>query len=167
MTLPFAALGALIAALLETTVLPEIQIAGTQADLVLALAVVATIVLGAEDGLAWAFIGGLMLDMLIPARPIGAATLSLLLVVGIAVLGVRFAGRGHRVLAVLAVFALSWIYHLVLLAVLIFTEGVVLGTYDLRVVFAAAVMNTAIAIPAAMLFAVVERRFGSTERVDW
>jgi D-3-phosphoglycerate dehydrogenase len=35
--------------------------------------------MGVEDGLAWAFLGGLMLDMLVPARPLGATTLTLLL----------------------------------------------------------------------------------------
>ena len=89
MTLPFAALGALIAALIETTVLPELPIAGAQPDLVFTLAVVATMLLSAEDGLVWAFVGGLLIDLLVPARPIGATTLSLLLVVGVAALASR------------------------------------------------------------------------------
>ena len=76
LTIPFAALSALIAALLETTVLPEIPIAGATADLVLVVAVVATIMFGVEDGIVAAFVGGLLVDMLIPDRPLGAATLS-------------------------------------------------------------------------------------------
>jgi len=80
LTIPFAALMALLAALLETTVLPEIPIAGATPDLVLVVAVTATLMLGIEDGLIAAFLGGLLTDMLIPERPLGAATLSLLLV---------------------------------------------------------------------------------------
>jgi len=166
LTLPFAALGALIAALIETTVLPELPIAGTQADLVLALAIVATMVLGPEDGLVWAFVGGLMLDMLIPARPIGATTLSLLLVVGAAALVAHAVGRNHRLPAVLATFALTWLFHIVLVGVLILTEGMALTVFEPRLVLAAAVMNTIVAVPATVVLAAVARRL-STERVDW
>jgi rod shape-determining protein MreD len=76
LTIPFAALLSLVAALLETTVLPELPIAGATADLVLVCAVAATIVLGIGDGLAAAFLGGLMLDLHprpTARRPRGAA----------------------------------------------------------------------------------------------
>ena len=85
MTLPLAAVGALVAALLETSVLPELQIGGTKPDLVLVLAIVATMIMGVEDGLVWAFLGGLMLDVLVPGRPLVATTFVLLLVVGLAI----------------------------------------------------------------------------------
>jgi hypothetical protein len=42
---------ALLAALIETTVLPELALAGAHADLVLSLALVAAIVIGTADGL--------------------------------------------------------------------------------------------------------------------
>ncbi|CAN5745955.1 hypothetical protein BH24CHL6_BH24CHL6_06340 [soil metagenome] len=166
MTLPFAALGALIAALIEASVLPEFPIGGTQADLVLLLAIVATMLLGPEDGLVWALVGGLMLDMLTPARPIGATTLTLLLVVGLAALAWHFVGRGHRLPAVLSVFAASWVFHFVLLGVLVLTEGIALSVLEPRLVLVAALMNTIVAIPAALLFAAVARRL-SGEHADW
>lgn len=166
MTLPFAVLGALVAALLETAVLPELPIAGTQPDLVLALAVVATMVLSAEDGFVWAFVGGLMLDLLIPARPVGAAMLSLLLVVGLAALLARILGHGQRLYAVLSVALFTWLFHLVLFAVLVLTQGVALGAFDPRLVTAAALMNLVLAVPAVLLFSALERRF-APERADW
>ncbi len=166
MTLPFAAFGALVAALIEATVLSELPIAGAQPDLVLTLAIVAAMVLSAEDGLVWAFVGGLMLDMLIPARPIGATTLSLLLVVGVAAVLAHFVGRGHRLPAVLAAFALTWVFHAVLIGVLIFIEGIALSVFEPRLVFAAAIMNLLIAVPAAWFLAAVGRRLAA-ERVDW
>jgi uncharacterized membrane protein len=166
LTLPFAALGALIAALFEATVLPELPIGGTQADLVLALAIVATMLLGPEDGLVWALVGGLLLDMLTPARPIGATTLTLLLVVGLAALAWHFLGRGHRVPAVLAVFAASWVFHILLLGVLVLAEGTSLGGFEPRLVLFAAIMNTVVAIPAALLFGAIGRRLAG-ERADW
>jgi rod shape-determining protein MreD len=167
LTLPFAALGALIAALIETTVLPELPIAGAQPDLVFTLAVVATMLLSAEDGLVWAFVGGLLIDLLVPARPIGATTLSLLLVVGVAALASRVVGRAHRWPAVLAVFILTWLYQAILLATLVFSEGIAFGIFDPQLVLVSAMLNTLIAIPAVLVIVALQRRFGTAERVDW
>jgi rod shape-determining protein MreD len=166
LTLPFAALGTLLAALVETSVLPELQIAGTRADLVLVMAIVATMLMGVEDGLVWAFLGGLMLDMLVPGRPLGATTLALLLVVGVAMVATRVVGPG-RMRAVIAVFLLTWVFHMLLLGVLTLAEGVTLRTFEPRIVLVAAILNTVIAAPAALVFAAIERRFGEAERADW
>ena len=54
------------------------------------------LVLGVEDGLLIAFIGGLLVDMLIPGRPLGAATLAMLLTLGIAFFVARTVGPGRR-----------------------------------------------------------------------
>jgi rod shape-determining protein MreD len=163
LTLPFAALGAIVAALIETTVLPEIAIFGVQANLLLTLAVTATVVMGIEDGLVWAFLGGLLIDMLTPARPIGATTFALLVMVGLAFAATRFAGQ-TRLAAVIVVFGLTWSYHLLLLATLALTEGVGAGGIDLKLVFATALLNMLLAVPFVALFALIERRFGNVER---
>jgi rod shape-determining protein MreD len=166
LTLPFAALGALVAALLEATVLAELPFMGAQVDLVLALAIVATMVLSAEDGFVWAFVGGLMLDMLIPARPIGATTLSLMLIVGLAAALAHFIGRGHRLAAVLAVFALTWVFQVVLIGVLVLSEGLALSVFEPRLVFIVALLNLVVGVPAALVMGAIGRRLAA-ERVDW
>jgi rod shape-determining protein MreD len=166
LTLPFAALGALLAALLETSVAPEITIAGAQLDLVLSLAIVAAVTMGVDDALVWAFLGGLMLDMLIPGRPIGATTLSLLLTVGVALLAARIPGP-RRTLAIVAVFVLSWVFHALLVGVMTATEGVALSGFSPTGVLAASVMNALVAVPAALLFTAVQRRLSPAERADW
>ena len=166
MTLPLAAVGALVAALLETSVLPELQIGGTKPDLVLVLAIVATMIMGVEDGLVWAFLGGLMLDVLVPGRPLGATTFVLLLVVGLAILISRALGPS-RLPAVAAAFALTWGFHVLLLSVLSITEGLALRTLEPRLVLVAAILNTLIAIPAAVAFRALERRWGAAERSEW
>lgn len=168
MTLPFAALGAIVAALLETTVMPEVAIFGVQANLLLTLAVTATVIMGIEDGLVWAFLGGLLVDMLTPARPIGATTFVLLVTVGLAALGTRFVGQ-TRAGALLLVFVLTWAYHLLLLATLALTEGVAAGSFDFQHLLGAAVLNTLLAIPFVALFVLLERRFGpqDRERAAW
>lgn len=166
MTIPFAALVSLLAALLETTVLPEIPIAGATPDLVLVVAVTATLVMGIEDGLIAAFVGGLLIDVLVPARPLGAETLALLLVVGIAAAVARVAGPSRRWLAVALTVVLTPVLHVVLAVVLVLTEGAPVS-FDFVAMLVAAFMNGLIAIPLAALFGALEQRFGVTERVDW
>ena len=95
MTLPFSALVAVIAAILETSVLAELPLAGATVDLVLVCAAVATLVLGVEDGLTIAFVGGLLVDMVVPDRPMGAATLAMLLALGLAFVVSRAMGPGR------------------------------------------------------------------------
>ncbi len=166
LTIPFAALFTLIAALIEATVLPELPIAGATADLVLVCAVCATIVLGIEDGLAAAFLGGLLIDLLIPDRPLGAATLTLLLVLSLAMIVARIGGPSRRWLAIATTVVLTPLLHGAMAIVLVATEGVPLA-FSFTSVLVAAFMNGLIAIPVATMFNTIERRFGTPERVDW
>ncbi|MEO8625454.1 MAG: rod shape-determining protein MreD [Candidatus Limnocylindrales bacterium] len=166
MTIPFAAFFTLLAALIEATVLPELPIAGATADLVLVCAVCATIVLGVEDGLAAAFLGGMLVDLLIPDRPLGAATLTLLLVLSLAIVVARIGGPSRRWLAVALVVVLTPLMHGLMAIILVATEGVPLA-FSLTSVLVAAFMNGLIAIAVAALFTAIERRFGTPERVDW
>jgi rod shape-determining protein MreD len=170
LTIPFAALFTILAALIETTVLPELPIAGATADLVLICAACAAIVLGIEDGLAAAFLGGLMIDLLVPDRPLGAATLSLLLVLGLAMIVARVGGPSRRWLAVAMTVILTPFLHVLMAVILVATEGVPfpspISTFATSVLVAA-FMNGLIAIPVATLFTAIEHRFGTTERVDW
>jgi rod shape-determining protein MreD len=166
MTIPFAALFTILAALLETTVLPELPIAGATADLVLICATCAAVILGIEDGLAAAFLGGLMIDLLVPGRPLGAATLSLLLVLSLAMIVARMGGPSRRWLAVAMTVILTPLLHGLMTVILVATEGVPLE-FSPSTILVAAFMNGVIAIPVATLFAAIEHRFGTVERVDW
>lgn len=166
MTIPFTALLALIAALFETTVLPEVPIAGATADLVLVVAVSATLMLSIEDGLVAAFVGGLLIDMLIPERPLGAATLALLLVVGIAAAVARVAGPSRRWLAIALTVVLTPVLHLLLSLILVLTEGAPL-ILDFTQTLVAAFMNGLIAFLLTAVFAALQQRFGAVERADW
>lgn len=166
MTIPFAVLAALIAALIETTVLPEIPIAGATADLVLVCAIVATLMFGIEDGILAAFVGGLMVDMLLPARPLGAATVSLVLVTGVAAIVSSLVSANRRLMAVVLTILLTALYHLLLAVVLVLTQNATFAI-DAPATLVAAFMNGVFAFLLASLFAAIERRFGSAERADW
>jgi len=165
LTLPFAALGALVAALIETSIAPELTLVGAQADVVLTLAVLAAFLMGFEDGLVWAFLGGLMLDLLIPGRPIGATALTLLLIVGLVGLAARVPGP-RKTLAVAAVFAMTWLFHLLLIGIMAATEGVMLGSFQPIVVLSAAFLNSLMALVAALGFDALGRRL-APERAEW
>ncbi len=166
MTIPFAVLAALIAALVETTVLPEIPLAGATADLVLVCAIVATLVFGIEDGILAGFFGGLMVDMLLTARPLGAATVAIVLVTGVAALASRLVSVNRRLMAVVLTILLTGLYHLLLAGVLVLTQNAPFAV-DAAAVLVAAFMNGVVAFVLATLFTAIERRFGSVDRSDW
>ena len=81
MTLLLAAVGAVVTALVELTVVPYLQIGSAHPHPVLVLAVIVTIAIGVEAGLVWAFVGGLALDVL-AHRPLGSSAFALLIAVG-------------------------------------------------------------------------------------
>jgi rod shape-determining protein MreD len=166
LTLPFAALVAVFAAVLETSVFAELPLAGATVDLVLVCAAVATIVLGVEDGLVLGFLGGLLLDMVVASRPLGAATLAMLLTLGIAFLVSRALSGTRRLAAVGLVLILTAIYHFLFVVVMVVTANAPFGI-DVTAILIVAVINAVIAIPVAWLFGGVERRFGTTERNEW
>jgi rod shape-determining protein MreD len=166
LTLPFAALAAFIAALLETSVFAELSVAGATVDFVLVCAAVATIVLGVEDGLVLGFIGGLLVDIVVAGRPMGAATLALLLTLGIAFLAARTLGPSRRLVAVGMVLILTAVFHALFMLVMVLTANAPFA-FDPAPILIAAVLNAILAIPVAALFGAIERRFGPSERTDW
>ena len=166
LTIPFAALAALLAALLETSVLSEMPIAGATVDLVLVCAVAAALALGVMDGLVAAFLGGLLVDLLVPARPLGAATFALLLVAGIAAASSSALGSNRRLAAMGLAFVLTIVYEVVLALVLVLTENAPLALAP-EGIFAAAVMSAVLIVPVVAVFGLLERRFGAAERSPW
>jgi rod shape-determining protein MreD len=112
MSLTLAAVGAVVAALFDTTIAPYLRIGGGQPDLVLVFAVTWTVVVGFEGGLVWAFLGGLLIDLLAP-RPFGSTAFALLLSVGAAAAYARAVVRGRYTRPIVAVFLFSLMYAVV------------------------------------------------------
>jgi rod shape-determining protein MreD len=168
MSLVLAAVGAAVAALIQSSILPFTAAGGAGLDLVLVLAVVWTMTVGLDGGLVWAFLGGLIIDVLL-MRPLGLTAFVLLLAVGAAWLVGRISPRAFYpvVVATAAVTAgLASILTIVLFGVL---RGLPAGVDPLS----QAVPTTLLAGLVAALIAPVSliirrRRFGDeTERVDW
>ncbi len=93
MSLVLAAVGAAVAALIQSTIVPFAVTDGGALDLVLVIAVVWTMTLGLEGGLVWAFLGGLVIDVLL-MRPLGLTAFIDLLAVGAAWVVGRMLVRG-------------------------------------------------------------------------
>ena len=66
------AVGAVLAAILESSVLTHLQVGSVRPDLVFAVGVAVAMVLGFESGMTWAFVGGITLDLLLPGRALGS-----------------------------------------------------------------------------------------------
>jgi rod shape-determining protein MreD len=162
-SLPLAALAALLAAILETSVLPELRIAQAQPDLVLVVAIVWTMIVGLDDGLTVAFVGGLMLDLLTPDRPLGATTLSLLLVTGVASLVARLLAARRWLATVGVTFVLSGLYHALLVGVMSVTAGVVILRFPVATLLLVAVLDLVLAGLLALLARALVLRFGRAE----
>jgi rod shape-determining protein MreD len=138
MGLLFAAIGATVAALLEASLVPYISVGDAGPHPVLLGGVIWTIVAGIDRGIAWAFVGGLVLDSLL-GRPLGGSAFALLVAVGLAAVVARPFPRLRLVAPVIAVPILSVVYGVIQIALAVAVQpGLVMP--DL----AAAVMPDAI-----------------------
>ena len=165
MSIPLAAVGALVAALLETSVVPGITSVG-KPDIVFVCTVVATMMLSVEDGLTWAFLGGLMTDFLLPGRQLGATSLALLMMAGAATLVARIFPQRRIVTTVLTVFGLSWVYQALTVLILSITSGTPMAL-EPSVVLPSVVVDTVLAIPLAAVARAAWMRFGAHDKIDW
>lgn len=161
----FAAVGAGIAALLETTVASRYQIAGAQLEISLVFAIAATIVYGFDYGMAWAFVGGLGLD-LFAVRPLGSSVFELLVAVALTALAEPLLQRSRYPGCVAAAAILTPVF-LILSDV---TTGLLsppAPPLPLTHLIAAAVVNAIVAALAAPLVIALKRRGEQRERVLW
>ena len=167
MSLPVAALGAVVAALLELSIVPYLRIGGAQPDLVLVLAIAWTIVAGLEGGLVWAFLGGLVIDVLAP-RPLGSTAFSLLLCVGVAAL-LGWVLEPIRVAApVIATFVLAILYAVVFLLVYGALRSPIAVPDPVGAILPRAIYDAAVAAligPPTLWW--LARRRPVRERIDW
>jgi rod shape-determining protein MreD len=113
MSLLLSAIGATVAAVLEVALGQYIEIGDAVPHFVLVLGVIWTIAAGIEGGIAWAFVGGLVLDALF-GRPLGASAFSLLVAVGGARLFAQPLVRLRLLAPIVAVPILSLVYSVII-----------------------------------------------------
>jgi rod shape-determining protein MreD len=161
----FAAVGAGVAALLETTIASRFQFAGAQLQMSLVFAITVTLVYGFEEGMAWAFVGGLCLD-LFALRPLGSSVFELLSVVGLATIAAPIFSRSRYPGCVLAALVLTPVF----LVISDVTTGLLRPSappISLTSLVAAGVVNAIVAAIAAPIVIGLKRRSEQRERVLW
>jgi rod shape-determining protein MreD len=166
MSLTLAAVGAVVAAVLQLTIVPYLGIAGAYPDLVLVVAVIATFTWSIEAGMTLAFVGGLMIDLLAP-RPIGLTAFTLLVSTGIAALIGRVIPRGRIVTQIVLIFVLSFVTDLLFLGMYTALRGKLDVGDPIQLILPGALYSTAIAVVLAPLALALHKRFAERERVAW
>lgn len=168
MSLALAAVGAAVAALIQSTVLPFAAIGGGSLDLVLVIAVVWTMALGLEGGLMWAFLGGLVIDVLL-MRPLGLTAFVDLLAVGTAWVVARLFARALYPMVVATAAALSAIAGPLTVLLYRALRDVPPGVNPAAGVLPSAILAAVVAALAAPLAIAAARRARTeeNERVDW
>ncbi len=160
-----AAVGAVVAALIETTLAPRLQVDGAQLQILFIFAVVLTLSVGFEEGMSWAFVGGVTVDLL-AGRPLGSTAFSLVVSVGVAAVIGRVLSRSRLLGPVIGIAILSAFYFLTLIVI----TGIVHGPMtpiEWRVVAAVTIINTLAGFVVTLPFAEWRRREQARERTVW
>lgn len=166
MSLLLAAVGATAAALIELTVVPYLRVGDAYPHLVLVLGVIWTVASGIEGGLVWAFVGGLVLDVL-AQRPIGSTAFALLVAAGGAAVLARFLSRLRPLVPILAVAILSLVYSMTLFVLLGALRPPVPDADPVRTLLPGVAYDTVLAVVLGPLVVAIHDRVVEVERVDW
>jgi cell shape-determining protein MreD len=161
----FAAVGAGIAALLESTIASRYQIVGAQLQISLVFVIAATIVFGFEEGIAWAFVGGLCLDFF-AMRPLGSSVFELLIAVALVMVSEPLLSRSRYAGCVIATLFVTPIF----LIVSDITTGLLRSSappLHLTGLVAAGLANAGVAAVLSLLLIGIKRRAENRERVLW
>jgi rod shape-determining protein MreD. len=150
---------------MEVTVASRIHLADAQPQIVFVIAILLTLIIGFEEGMTWAFVGGLFVDLL-TLRPLGSTVFGLLVVVGLAAAVSPILARIR--------FASPLVGIIVFTPVFIVLSTVTIGLLRppppaLRVsnVAAAMLINVTFGALVAPLFIAVRRRWEQKERLSW
>ncbi len=164
------AVGAVLAAILESSVLTHLQVGGVKPDLVFAVGVAIAMSLGFASGMTWVFVGGVTLDLLVPGRALGSTALTLLLVTGAALAAARALWPPRLVVVGLTTFLLTFAYQVVLVALLALvdaTSGAAFSGLSLPDLILGGLINAVIAVIAVVVIRALDLRFGEPERLAW
>jgi rod shape-determining protein MreD len=166
MSLVLAAVGAMVAGLLELTVVSHLSVNGAHPHLVLVLGVIWTVAAGVESGLVWAFAGGLLLDVL-AQRPLGSTAFALLISLGGASVGARLLSRIRPLSPIVLVFVFSLVNSLLLFVVYGALRAPIPTTDPIGALLPGAAYDTILAALLGPLAISLHDRRAEQERVDW
>ena len=166
MSLLFAAIGAVIAALAEVTFGLYDAVGSATPHPVLVGGVIWTIAAGIDRGLTWAFVGGLVLDSLL-GRPLGVSSFALLVAVGGASLVAQPFPRLRLVAPIVAVPTMSIVYSALLLGLMAAAQQTGLPRDPLTLVAPGALYDGVLGLFIGPLVVTLRDRRATAERPDW
>jgi rod shape-determining protein MreD len=166
MSLLLSAIGATVAAVLDVSLGQYLEIGNAVPHLVLVLGVIWSIAAGIERGIAWAFVGGVVLDSLL-GRPLGASAFALLVAVGGARLLVQPLVRLRVLGPIIAVPILSVVYSVVILVLTATSQSAVDLGDPVSSFVPAAVYDGVLGLLLGPLIVSAHDRQLAVERVDW
>jgi rod shape-determining protein MreD len=161
------AVGAVLAAILESSMLTHLQVGNAKPDLVFAVGVAVAMTLGFESGVTWAFVGGVTLDLLLPGRALGSSALTLLIVTAMALVVARALWPPRLAFVGITAFVLTFVYQVVLVALLAVTTAVTFGGWSPSELVLGGIVNAVLAVVAAITVRALDLRFGEPERLAW
>lgn len=120
----------LLLAIIQATILPKFPILGFVPLLALLVALAWGLLHTLEEGIAWAFVGGLFVD-LFSIGPIGATSLAMMAAVAAVILIQRNFPESRVLLPILLSFLASFIYWSVYLLILRLVVPIIIGAPEL------------------------------------
>lgn len=120
---PYLSIGIMFSlALLQTTVMPRITVLGVHPDLVLMAVVAWSVLRGSREGMVWALIGGVVID-LFSAAPFGISTLTLLIISFASGLGQASFFRIDLLVPIMIIVPATLVYQLIIAGLLSLLTG--------------------------------------------
>ncbi|MBI3750273.1 MAG: rod shape-determining protein MreD [Chloroflexi bacterium] len=166
MSLLLSAIGATIVAVLDVTLGRYLTIGNAAPHLVLVLGVIWSIAAGIEGGVAWAFVGGIVLDSLL-GRPLGASAFALLVAMGGARLIAQPMARLRLVVPIVAVPILSLVYSMLILVLGSTGQGAGTVADPIGLFMPGVIYDAVLGIFLGPLIVNAHDRQLVVERVDW
>jgi rod shape-determining protein MreD len=166
MQLVIAAALSVVAALAEFTIVPYLRIGDAVPHPTLVFGVVWAIAARLEAGLAWAFVGGLALDIL-GQRPLGASAFSLLIAIGTAAAIGSILMRIRVIVPVIATVVASPVYSMLLLITTTALTSASLPSTAFGSIVPTTVYDAVLAVVVGPLAVAIVMRRQAAERVDW
>jgi rod shape-determining protein MreD len=144
-----------IAAILQSTIVPEIRIGEGGPDLILMLVLSWMMLADMREGIVWAMVGGILQD-LVNGLPTGTSALALVVVASLVNLVVGPVARSNIVVPPVVIAVGTVLYHLLLIGLFaILGRPVPIGYTLIHATLPTVVFNTILTLPVSRLMGAV------------
>ena len=153
-------------AVIQSTLIPHLSLGGIKPDIVLLVVISWSLLRGAEEGVVWGLIGGILLDLLSGA-PFGVFTIAMAAVSFLTGMGEMNVFRTNIALPLATIFFATIAYNLIFL-ILLQAMGWPIAWIDgfIRVILPTTLLNTLLMPIVYKLMHWLHRRTGR-EEISW